>query len=144
MNRFDEMFNEFFNNEDDSEEDDMESMMREEMSRMIEMMSNLQNYENFDEFLETQMGGKLGEPNEIEFFERDGESFERHIWFTKHGVIIKDVYSDEEEPVIEKSNRKGKPLQEQLDEAVAKEDYDKAAKIRDLISAQTKENSTNG
>ena len=67
----------------------------------------------------------LGEPDETTQFKDGIFLFNKMIWHTDKGTIVKvEMVNDEYKP---------KSLQEQLDEALSNEDYDKAIKIRDLI-----------
>ena len=68
----------------------------------------------------------LGEPDETTQFKDGIFLFNKMTWYTDKGTIVKvEMVNDEYNP---------KSLQEQLDEALLKEDYDKAIKIRDQIN----------
>jgi hypothetical protein len=68
----------------------------------------------------------LGEPDEITQFKDGIFLFNKMTWHTDKGTIVRVEMVNED--------YKPKSLQEQLDEALLKEDYDKAIKIRDLIN----------
>jgi excinuclease UvrABC helicase subunit UvrB len=87
----------------------------------------------------------LGEPDEIENFQDGDLFFERRIWNTPTGQIMKLLVSDDPSKFIkqtqtQKVNKKvvEKTLEIQLQEAVEAEDFEKAAQIRDLINPPKK------
>ena len=136
---FDDLFNEFFGKKNDNF-----SKMREEARKIIEMLGNIHETNgSIDENIERMMDQNLGEPDEVINFQ-DGELFfEKRIWHTPTGDFVKVIVTDkplsEEKPMIKKSKKVvEKPLQQQLDEAIANEDYEKAAQIRDLMNPPKK------
>jgi hypothetical protein len=138
---FDDLFNEFFGKKNKSSEDRF-SKMRDEAKKIIEMLVNFRGINNsIDEDIERMMDQNLGEPDEVINFQDGDLFFEKRIWHTPTGDFVKVIVTDK--PL---SNEKAKPtkkvaekpLQQQLDEAIATEDYEKAAKIRDLMNPPKK------
>jgi len=74
----------------------------------------------------------LGEPHKVDSY-FDGVRFhEQHTWHTPFGDVIKHIISEEEfDSEI--------PLEVQLEDAIATENYERAAEIRDLIDSQKKD-----
>jgi hypothetical protein len=138
---FDDLFNEFFGKKNKGM-DDQFSKMREEARKIIEMLGNIhESNGSIDENIEYMMDQNLGNPDEIINFQDGDLFFEKRIWHTPTGDLVKVIVTDK--PFSNekaKSTKKvaEKPLQQQLDEAIAKEDYEKAAKIRDLINPPKK------
>jgi hypothetical protein len=147
---FDDLFNEFFKN---NSMEDRFARMREEAKRMIDLLTNFKDLGdiNVNEDVEKVMDGELGEPDEIEYFQDGDMYFERRVWHMPHGDLVKLIASDDpemEKKVKENMNqtkakrptkvKPEKPLDVQLEEALAKEDYEKAAQIRDLMNPPKK------
>jgi hypothetical protein len=82
----------------------------------------------------------LGDPHIIEYFTEGYYYIERKIWYLDDGrVIFREISSDK--PFftnVEEPKAPEKPLEEQLKEALANEEYERAAKIRDLINPPKK------
>lgn len=140
---FDDLFNEFFGKKNKGFNDQF-SKMREEARKIIEMLGNMhESNGSIDENIERMMDQNLGEPDEVINFQ-DGELFfEKRIWHTPTGDLVKVIvtdrpFSNEKTKVKPTKKIVEKPLQQQLDEAIAKEDYEKAAKIRDLMNPPRK------
>jgi hypothetical protein len=130
---FDDLFNEFLGKP---------KMGEEEVRKIIEMLGDIQETNSsIDENVERMMDQNLGVPDEIINFQ-DGELFfEKRIWHNDAGDFIKVIVTDRpfsNEKAKSTNKVVEKPLQQQLDEAIAKEDYEKAAKIRDLINPPKK------
>jgi hypothetical protein len=128
---FDDLFNDFFKKLND---DELSSDLKGEASKLIEMFKKIDLMaRGIDETLENQMDSALGEPDKVENYIDGGLHFERRIWHTPTGDIVKLIINDAPNKPIDTSVDE-KPLDVQLTEAIAKEDYEKAAKLRDLIS----------
>lgn len=140
-NNFDDLFNEFFRRKKNIIDPFNEmNRMQDEVRKMMDMLMNFQSIPNIDENLEKQMDFSLGEPHKIETYSDGVVFYEKRIWHTPNGDIVKLVVSDrpfnnapKEKPAV-----KEKSLQEQLDEALANEDYLKAAEIRDKMNPPKK------
>lgn len=139
MKTFDELFNEFFKRNDIKPEDKINNL-KEEAKKMIDILTNMKNIEedikNIDEEIEKSIDEELGKPDKIEFFNEDNLFFERRTWHTENGDLIKLLVSDD--PTFGKQPKVEKSLQQQLDEAVTNEDYEKAAAIRDEMKKKKK------
>ena len=139
---FDDLFNEFFNRKPKTNEEI--AKIREEEKKFFENLSNFIE-SNKGENLEKMFDQNLGEPDEIENFQDGDLFFERRIWNTPTGQIMKLLVSDDPSKFIkqtqtQKVNKKvvEKTLEIQLQEAVEAEDFEKAAQIRDLINPPKK------
>jgi len=138
---FDDLFNEFFRRRRGIINPLNEvNRMQDEVRKMMDMLMNFQSLPNIDEKLEKQMDDSLGEPDKIETYSDGVVFYEKRIWHTLNGDIVKLIVSDrpfndtpKEKPVV-----KQKSLQEQLDEALANEDYLKAAELRDKLNPPKK------
>jgi hypothetical protein len=136
---FDDLFNEFFKR--NSPFGDFKTWMNDAES-IFKMFGHALN-DSFDESLEQEFEKNLGKPDEVRYFTQNGMYFEKSIWHTKNGDMVKTVMSDdpsvfgdniefEDENVSTK--KKEKPLELQLEEALEREDYERAAEIRDLLN----------
>jgi hypothetical protein len=136
---FDDLFNEFFKR--NSPFGDFKTWMNDAES-IFKMFGHALN-DSFDESLEQEFEKNLGKPDEVRYFTQNGMYFEKSIWHTQNGDMVKTVMSDdpsvfgdniefEDENVSTK--KKEKPLELQLEEALEREDYERAAEIRDLLN----------
>jgi hypothetical protein len=114
---FDDLFNEFFKNND----------LNEGNKKMEMLMKALTT--PFDSESRKNIDSTLGVPDEIQSFEENGLFIRKQIWHTENGDVIKMVVSD----IPFESEPKKLSLEEQLKEALDKEDYETAAKLRDEI-----------
>ena len=125
-------------------DDELNSMFNEWEKRMRARKKNIdENKESmFDSFISnikysTSLGDdfsklkELGEPDEIEEFEEGGVNFIKKTWITEEGeyIMVETV-------LIDGSNifTGSKSLDEQLEEALENEEYEKAAELRDKIA----------
>lgn len=161
-NKFNDLFNEFF--EGGSNEKPKKNSDIDKMTRLLNILSqsksdipDIESIKNID--------STLGEPDFVDYYEEDGFFYKKQIWITKMGRVVKKVMSDvpfQDEHVEPKffkdeegnlNNRQrvdrmfnrarhSKPLEQMLEEAVAKEDYELAATLRDEIKRRD-ENSEN-
>jgi len=138
---FDDLFNEFFKRNKIKPDDRISDSLKDEAQRMISMLQNFNEVENVDEDVEKEMDISLGKPDKVEFYNEGNMFFEKRIWHTPSGDIVKLIATDDPDllvppikvaPILEKS------LTEKMDEAVANEDYEKASAIRDEINRNRK------
>lgn len=128
---FDDLFNEFFENNDNSFEDHF-FKMNEEAMKLIEILGNIHEpNDSIDENLEHIMDQTLGEPDEVINYQDGKLFFQKFIWHTPSGDFVKVIVTDK--PLLN-DKLADKPLQQQLDEAISSENYEEAAKIRDLMT----------
>jgi hypothetical protein len=136
MENFDDLFNKFLGKDDENR--DNNEFLNNEAKKIIDMIDNFKNInptgaytgEELDK-LDDELDNKLGEPDDIEY-STDGEMyFEKRMWYKPLGVIIKTLVSDEPLGPIKKEPEMS--LHEQLEKAVAIEDYELAAELRDKI-----------
>ncbi len=137
MNDFDKLFNQYFGENDKTNGFKM-------MMDLIKKLNN-NNFTNLNS--EDEM---LGEPTNTREFERDGVIFEESTWETPHGTIVRITTKEDiefTEDFFKRNNipfgktydnKKEISLEEQLKIAVKSEEYEKAAKIRDLIGKKRK------
>jgi len=127
---FDELFNDFFKRPS-IKDNEFFKKIREEAKKMIKSMSK---FEDISNKTEEEMEELLGEPDEIETTFDGVFYYEKKIWHTENGDIV--VVSASKEPFV--YDKKEKTLEEQLEEAISIEDYEKAAEIRDKIKSLEK------
>lgn len=135
---FNDLFDDFFKRNKIRPEDGMNDSIREELMKMIEMLSKFNNIEMNEEFetFEDEIDDGLGKPDKVEFY-NEGELFiEKRIWYTINGEVIKLIVSDD--PSLIQYSKPTKTLEEQLQEAVEAEEYERAALIRDQIKNSMK------
>lgn len=145
-NKFDDLFNEFF--EEGSNSNQHSNKKASGFDKISKILSNLANAdnENIDEMgILKNIDETLGEPDFIDYYEEDGFYYKKEIWHTKLGKVVKKVMSDvpflKEETNFEKeiksktvkTKKPTKSLDILLEEAVANEDYELAATLRDEI-----------
>jgi hypothetical protein len=114
---FDDLFNEFFKNDNSNE-------AKKKMEKLIKALTT-----PFDVDSKNKIEEMLGIPDEIITFEEDGLFIRKQIWHTEKGDVIKMIVND----LPFENETKKLSLKEQLEEALEKEDYETAAKIRDEI-----------
>ena len=138
MKTFDELFNDFFKRNIFKSETKRTDELKEEAKKMIDILNKMNevetNMNEIDESIEKNIDDNLGKPDKIEFFNENDLFFERRTWHTETGDLIKLIVSDD--PTFGKTPKITKTLQQQLDEAVAEENYEKAAAIRDKLTSK--------
>jgi protein-arginine kinase activator protein McsA len=128
MSKFDELFNDFMNDGANNKDESSDIM-----ANLFKKLSNLNSFDKNG--IMGELNESLGEPDEFKNFEENGVFFQKQIWNTKHGQVIKTVISDvpfKETKSITKKTRV--PLEIQLETAVKEENYELAVKLRDRIS----------
>lgn len=137
---FDDLFNEFFNRR----KADSNDRMKEEARKIIESLTNFVQSDK-TENIERMFDQNLGEPDEIENYQEGDLFFERRVWHTETGDIIKLLVSDNPNNFTTKTKDKKpsqkvvqKTLEIQLEEALAVENFERAAELRDLINPPKK------
>jgi len=138
MGKFDDLFNKFFGRKSEEKKEEKNESFDEAKAKnlkgLIDMLSKFEEISDlgsskvFDE--------EMGEPDKIEYYEENGLYFQKKTWNVFGGEMVKIIASDE--PIKKDSVKKSKSLEEQLEEAVANEDYEKAASIRDEIAKEKK------
>lgn len=120
-NKFDELFNEFFENSNNNDNQPIPN----EFDNVVDAFKNVK---TFDESEFNDIEFQLGDPTIIEEIVEDGMKFIKYSWITEQGTFYKIILE------------KDKPLsiQEQLDEALEKEDYELACKLRDKMNKKKK------
>ena len=149
MAKFDNLFNEFFNGDEKPKKPKNNEV--DGVSKVLKDLINFKRTGNTDG-LDNCLNDSLGEPDFVEFYEEDGMYFRREIWHTEMGKFVKTGMSDvpfkdeHDEPKFfrdeEDKIKISRPLEEMLEEAVAKEHYELAATLRDEIKRRD-ENSEN-
>jgi hypothetical protein len=128
---FDDLFNEFLKRNKEIIGDNTTSTFKNEAKKLIDMIKN---FESVGDELDKKMELTLGKPDRIETYSDGIFFFENRVWHTPNGDIVKLIVSDNPNNLKEPE----KSLQEQLDEAIANEEYEKAAQIRDLMNPPKK------
>ena len=145
MGKFDDLFDEFFNEGEKPKSPEKNDDMGD-ITKVLKNLISLKKTGDTDA-LDNCLNDSLGEPDFVEFYEEDNMYFKREIWHTKMGKFVKTGMSDipfkdehnesnfSKEPIIKnnKSKKPTKSLDIMLEEAVAKEDYELAATLRDEI-----------
>lgn len=129
---FDELFEDFIKGFRKSNlPDPINDIAKHEAERIINMLKSFEKTGDISEEVEKQMDMTLGKPDIIEHYNEGNMFFEKRIWHTADGDFIKLIATDD--PSLINLNQVQKPLEEQLTEAIEKEEYEKAAAIRDEI-----------
>lgn len=115
-NKFDNLFNDFFNNRKRS------NGLGDEIGKIIRAIQNFKRNHLIDENLGDAMEAELGPPTLSEEFIEDGLLYNKLVWDTPHGQFVKIVVNNIS-------------LEEQLQEALETEDFEKAIVLRDKIKA---------
>lgn len=142
MNEFDELYNQYFGNN----KKNLMGGVNDRLNSIINLMNKLNSGGGFGGLNPEEEN--LGEPTKTTTFERDGVKFEESTWETEFGTIVRittkediaftpDFFKQNNIP-FGRPNRKEEPikeltLEEQLTIALKSENYEEAAKIRDLI-----------
>ena len=142
MSKFDDLFNDFLNDKSNNKKDESADMM----ANLFKKISNLKNFDK--EGMMKELDSSLGEPDTFENYEKDGVYFQKQIWNTAHGQVIKTVISDVPfkggKKETQKETKKTRiPLETQLDVAVKQENYELAAKLRDRIAKRESKKNNN-
>ena len=134
MSKFDELFNDFMNDGSNNKDESGDIM-----ANLFKKLSNLNSFDKNG--IMGELNESLGEPDEFKNFEKNGVFYQKQIWNTKHGQVIKTVISDvpfkETKPTTKKTRI---PLEIQLETAVKEENYELAVKLRDRISKRNANN----
>lgn len=133
---FNELFDEFFKRNKIKPTDKINDSAKDDAKKMIDMLTKSKNVTNISEEVEKEIETELGKPDKIEFFNEGNVFFEKRIWYTPNGNIEKLIVTDE--PTIKVTPAPEKSLGDELQEAVANEQFEKAAAIRDEIRRQKK------
>jgi protein-arginine kinase activator protein McsA len=130
MGKFDELFNDFMNDGvNNNNKDDSADIM----ANIFNKLSNLNGFDKNG--MMEELNESLGEPDDFKNYEENGMFFQKQIWNTKHGQVIKTIISDV--PFAKEKTKAKKtriPLEVQLLSAVKEENYELAAKLRDRIN----------
>ena len=137
MSDFDSLFDDFMNDKSNNKKDDTDNLMDKILNKLSnkdaindrDFIEHIKAIKNFD--------SSLGEPDKVISYEEDGIYYQKKVWETKHGKIIKTFISDV--PFSETKNKQNTkkpriPLEVQLENAVKEENYEAAAKLRDRIA----------
>ncbi len=130
---FESLFEKYFGKSEETEYN------YDELNKFNEMIEKLN--ELTDSFNLTDGGiepdeDELGDPDKVIFFEENGFSFQKTTWNVEGGQIVKvEMISS---PI---DNPNSVSYEEQLKLAIETEDYEEAAKLRDIISDDKNKNS---
>lgn len=138
--KFDDLFNEFLGNDLNSDKprgkkpksSDSDGTINNLIKKIVKDVTNGMDIGNY-------VDNDLGEPSEIRYYEEDGLYFTETTWETEIGLVKKTIVSNLPLDGYENNNTKIEvSLEEQLEEAIVNEEYEKAAKLRDSIKKQKK------
>lgn len=129
---FDELFEDFFKRNNIKPEDKIGDGIKDEAKKMMDMLINFKDVEDINEAVEKEIDATLGVPDKIESYNEGNIFFEKRIWHTPTGDLVKIIVSDD--PSLRIAPVQPKNLEKQLEEAVAGEHFEKAAAIRDEIN----------
>jgi len=118
------------------EKKEVEEFLKKEIDKVIDIFKKIDNPSNISEEQEKIFDKTLGAPDKVEHFKDGNLLFEKKIWHTERGDLVKIIVVDESEVVDEPEIVKD--LEEELKQAIEFEDYEKAAAIRDLIKKDKK------
>jgi hypothetical protein len=130
---FESLFEKYFGK---SKRSEIDSEELDSFAEMIEKLNDLTDSFNLTDGGFEPDEDELGEPDKVIFFEENGFSFQKTTWNVEGGQIVKVemISSPIDEP-------KQISHEEQLKLAVESEDYEKAAKLRDIIRDKKNKNS---
>ena len=134
MKTFDELFDGFFGKYRKSKKNktvNPDEPANDDVKKIIDILSEFNGEEDITSEEEQLFDDALGKPDKIEFYNEDDLFFEKRMWYTDKGTLVKLIIMDDplfKTAIIEK------PLTEQLNEAIENEDFEKAAKLRDKIN----------
>lgn len=134
-NLFDKFFDDFFNER--FNKISKMKMSEEERLNLMNILSSFKDITNIDENIEKNIDDSLGEPDKIERFKDGDLFFEKRIWKTSDGELVKLIVTDNQENM--KTVITDEDLKEQQAQAIAVEDYMKAAAIRDELKRRSEE-----
>ena len=116
MDKFDDLFDDFMNNLGNDKKDNDKNLINK-------IFYNFTDLNSFDKDLIIDgLNETLGEPDKLENYEENGVYFQKQIWNTKHGQVIKTILSDV--PFSKEKSRRREikiPLEVQLEAAVKEE-----------------------
>ena len=133
---FDALFKKFFKpkkNKTVKPNTETKNSIEDEVKKVLDMLNTGQ---PIDDFAEQQIDENLGKPDKTEFFEQDGFFYEKRIWHTPSGDLVKMIITTD--PSLITPPKPEKSLEEKLKEAVENEEFEKAAAIRDRIKESKK------
>lgn len=133
MDKFDDLFDAFMNNGDNNKKDENKNLFND----IFDKWSDLNGLDK--DLIIDGLNETLGKPDKLENYEENGLYYQKQIWNTKHGQVIKTILSDV--PLNKEKSKKREfkiPLEVQLETAVSEENYELAAKLRDRISKRDK------
>lgn len=137
MSDFDSLFNDFMNDKSNNKKNEAENFM-DKLFNKLNNNSDVSDRDLFDHIKGLKnLASSLGEPDNVISYEEDGMYYQKMVWETEHGKVIKTVMSEVpfSEVKIKATVKKPRiPLEQQLETAVKEENYELAAKLRDRIA----------
>ena len=133
FDEFESLFEKYFGK---SKRSEINSEELDSFAEMIEKLNDLTDSFNLTESGFEPDEDDLGDPDKVVFFDENGFSFRKTTWNVDGGKVVKVemISSPIDEP-------KQISHEEQLKLAVESEDYEKAAKLRDIIRDKKNKNS---
>ena len=128
---FDELFDDFFKKNNIKPEDKLSDEAKLRGEKLLEILTKFNNNEIDNENAEKEMDMILGKPDKIEFYNEGESFFEKRTWYTEGGEFVKLVITEDTSLTIPPIPAKS--LQQEMEEAIQNEEYEKAAILRDKI-----------
>ncbi len=141
---FDELFDDFLKkyNRKSGKNDGVSTSF--DAKKLINLLDKISILDNVDEDIEKSLDISLGDPDKIEYYMENDLYCEKRSWNTPNGTLVKLTMSDipiqDANEEIQQNKYKEMTLEEQLEEAIKKEDYELAGKLRDEIENTKKDN----
>lgn len=133
FDEFESLFEKYFGK---SKRSEIDSEERDNFAEMIEKLNEMTDSFNLSDSGFDPDEDELGEPEDIIFFEENGFSFQKTTWNAEGGKIVKvEMISS---PI---DRPKSVNHEKKLKMVVDNEDYEEAAKLRDIIKGKENKNS---
>lgn len=126
---FNELFNEYFKKNPKKTEAD-------KIINMIQDIGKMKDSKEDEEAIDNKIIETLGKPNEIQYYNKGDVFFEKRIWHTLNGDIVKVIMTDD--PTLVTTPPAPLSLEEKLRIAIEEEHYELAVKLRDEIKNKSK------
>ena len=141
---FDELFNDFLRRYKKKTLKPNEPSNKFDAIKLINLLDKISILDNVDEDIEKSLDISLGEPDKVEYYMEDDLYCEKRSWNTPNGVLVKLTMSDTplegEMSVNIKDSSFNLSIEEQLEDAIKKEDYELAAKLhKEIEDSKNKE-----
>lgn len=133
MNDFDRLYNEYFGG---NEGEKPKTPLSNELNKMIDLIERLNKNSGYTDGNSPEEK-ELGDPTSTRIIEQGGFKFVESTWQTKFGALIR-IVPLEDDMIPDENDERWEDLEDKTPEellaiAVKEEDYEEAAKLRDII-----------